>query len=45
MATPNRNTDQHFKKTEQVIGRPQTTSHNIAEDYMRDPPHVRFPCL
>ncbi|KZP17450.1 hypothetical protein FIBSPDRAFT_894203 [Athelia psychrophila] len=31
--------DRQFKKTEQVVGRPAVTDHNIHEDYMRDPPN------
>lgn len=36
-------TDSSFKKTEQVVGRPATTDHNINDEYFRQPPtnHVR----
>ncbi|KAJ3840041.1 hypothetical protein F5878DRAFT_89657 [Lentinula raphanica] len=34
-------THQEFKKTEQVVGRPRTTDHNIMDDYVKDPPNVR----
>lgn len=29
-----------FKKTEQVVGRPPVTDHNINDEYLRDPPRV-----
>ncbi|PPQ94299.1 hypothetical protein CVT25_004954 [Psilocybe cyanescens] len=31
-------TDSSFKKTEQVVGRPATTDHNINDEYFRQPP-------
>lgn len=34
-----------FKKTEQVVGRPPTTDHNINDEYMRDPPHNVDPSM
>ncbi|GAA95630.1 uncharacterized protein L969DRAFT_92759 [Mixia osmundae IAM 14324] len=34
-----RNTDDaSFKKTSVVVGKPETTDHNIADDYVNDPP-------
>lgn len=34
---------QSFKKEYQVVGRPSVTDHDINDEYMRDPPHVREP--
>jgi hypothetical protein len=36
------NTDEEktFKKPFQVVGRPETTDHNMHDDYIRDPPVV-----
>ncbi|CAD6567483.1 MAG: hypothetical protein CYPHOPRED_001768 [Cyphobasidiales sp. Tagirdzhanova-0007] len=31
-------TDDGFKKTTQVVGKPQATDHNIADDYVKNPP-------
>ncbi|KAJ3726569.1 hypothetical protein C8R42DRAFT_717441 [Lentinula raphanica] len=36
-------THQEFKKTEQVVGRPRTTDHNIMDDYVKDPPNNLSP--
>ena len=33
-------TDEVFKKTEQVVGKPETTKHNINEEYLRNAPQV-----
>lgn len=33
---------QQFKKTEQVVGRPATTDHNINDEYMQNPPDVSY---
>ncbi|KAJ3983164.1 hypothetical protein F5890DRAFT_1524881 [Lentinula detonsa] len=32
-----------FKQTEQVVGRPRTTSHNMMDDYVNDPPNNLSP--
>ncbi|KAF8958566.1 hypothetical protein BDZ97DRAFT_1668299 [Flammula alnicola] len=32
-------TDEAFKKTEQVVGRPEVTKKNINEEYMRNAPN------
>ncbi|KAJ4489905.1 hypothetical protein J3R30DRAFT_6287 [Lentinula aciculospora] len=32
-----------FKKTEQVVGQPRTTSHNMMDDYVNDPPNNLSP--
>lgn len=32
------NTDQTFKKEYQVVGQPETTDHDIHEDYLKSPP-------
>ena len=34
-------TDEVFKKAEQVVGKPETTKHNINEEYLRNAPQVR----
>ncbi|EAU87727.1 hypothetical protein CC1G_08763 [Coprinopsis cinerea okayama7 len=34
-----RNTDDKFKKPQQIVGRPEVTDHDINESYMRNPPH------
>lgn len=37
-----RTADDQFKKTEQVVGRPPVTDHNINDEYMRNPPDVSY---
>jgi hypothetical protein len=32
--------DEVFKKPEQVVGKPETTTHNINDEYMRNAPNV-----
>lgn len=32
----------HFKKTSQVVGRPETTSHNIADDLVKEGPPLNL---
>ncbi|KAF8637151.1 hypothetical protein AX17_003055 [Amanita inopinata Kibby_2008] len=40
MPRKEKNTDQYFKKTTQAFGGlRKPTDHNIADDYMRHPPH------
>ncbi|KAG2005793.1 hypothetical protein CC2G_002163 [Coprinopsis cinerea AmutBmut pab1-1] len=34
-----KHTDDAFKKTQQIVGKPKTTDHNIHEDYVRNPPN------
>jgi hypothetical protein len=36
-------TDQGFKKEFQTVGKPQTTDHNINDEYMRNAPDVSQP--
>ncbi|EIW81010.1 hypothetical protein CONPUDRAFT_56150 [Coniophora puteana RWD-64-598 SS2] len=36
---PNKTTDDQFKKTFQTVGRPETTDHDIHEDFLKNPPN------